>query len=152
MPTDITQPKLDDNLALQTTTIREHWKMFLFEGIVLSILGVLAIGLPMFASLTVTLMIGWLLLVSGIFGIVVSFYMRKAPGFGWSLLSAVLAIGTGVLLIGWPVQGAISLTIVLGAYFVAEGIASIMYAVGHKAPLLGGGGLGGAVIFELVGG
>ena len=105
---------------------------FCLRAFFLTILGLLAIALPLIASLTITLMLGWLLLVSGIFGLAVSFWDRTRPGFWWSLLSAVLAIATGVLLIGWPAQGALSLTIVLGAYFLAEGVTTIMYAMGHR--------------------
>jgi uncharacterized membrane protein HdeD (DUF308 family) len=63
--------------------------------------------------------------------------MRNAPGFWWSLLSAVIGIAAGVVLLMWPVSGAVSLTFVLIAFFVVEGIATIMYAVEHRSQLTG---------------
>ena len=57
------------------------------------------------------------------------------PGFWWSLLSAVLAIVAGVILLAQPVQGTLTLTIVVGAYFLAEGVATIMYALEHRREL-----------------
>jgi len=58
---------------------------------------------------------------------------RHAPGFTWSLISAVLAIVTGALLLASPVGGAVSLTVVLIAFLFIEGAASIMYAVIHRS-------------------
>jgi uncharacterized membrane protein HdeD (DUF308 family) len=63
--------------------------------------------------------------------------MRQAPGFWWSLISAIIAIGAGVVLLLWPISGSVSLTLVLIAFFVVEGIASIMYAIEHRNQLTG---------------
>jgi uncharacterized membrane protein HdeD (DUF308 family) len=76
-------------------------------------------------------------LVSGIVGLFTTFWMRHAPGFWWSLLSAVLAIVVGFLLLAFPISGAFSLTIVLIAFFIIEGVASIMFALDHKRELSG---------------
>src|ERR671925_606664 len=75
-----------------TQSIREHWVLFLIEGIVLVVLGVLAIIIPPIATIAVTIFLGWLFLISGIVGLVTTFWARHAPGFWWSLLSAVLSI------------------------------------------------------------
>ena len=58
------------------------------------------------------------------------------PGFWWSLISAALAVGAGIILLSRPVQGTLTLTIVVGAYFLAEGVATIMYALEHRRELL----------------
>jgi uncharacterized membrane protein HdeD (DUF308 family) len=118
-------------------SMREHWVLFLVEGIVLVVLGVLAILLPPLATLTFTLFIGWLLLISGIMGLITTFMARGAPGFWWSLLSAVLGIAAGLVLLAWPVSGAVSLTLLLIVFFIIEGVASIMYAIEHKNELSG---------------
>jgi uncharacterized membrane protein HdeD (DUF308 family) len=59
------------------------------------------------------------------------------PGFWWSLLSALVVIAAGVVLLVAPIQGTYALTIVLGAYFLAEGVASILYAFEHRRELTG---------------
>jgi uncharacterized membrane protein HdeD (DUF308 family) len=115
--------------------IHEHWKLFLFEGIVLALLGLIAIVAPPIATLAFELIIGWLFLISGIVGLVTTFWMRNAPGFWWSLLSAVVAIAAGLVLLGWPVNGTLSLTFVLIAFFLIEGIVTIMYAIDHRNQL-----------------
>ena len=116
-------------------TVREHWKLFLVEGIILVVLGLLAILIPMAASIAVTIILGWLFLVSGVVGLVTTFWARHAPGFWWALVSAVLATAAGIVLLLWPVSGVVSLTLLLIVFFVIEGVASIMYAFEHKKDL-----------------
>jgi uncharacterized membrane protein HdeD (DUF308 family) len=118
-------------------SLREHWKLFLIEGIVLVILGVLAIVVPPLATLAVAIFIGWLFLISGIAGLITTFGARHAPGFWWSLLSAVLGLAAGLVLLAWPVSGAVSLTLLLIVFFIIEGVLSIMYALEHKRELSG---------------
>ena len=120
-----------------TQSIREHWVLFLVEGIVLVLLGVLAIVVPQVATLAVAIFLGWLFLISGVAGLVTTFMARHAPGFWWSLISAVLAIAAGLVLLARPVVGAVSLTLLLIVFFVIEGVASIMYALEHKRELSG---------------
>ena len=118
-------------------SVRDHWVLFLIEGIVLVVLGILAIVVPVVATLAVAIFIAWLLLISGIVGLITTFMARHAPGFWWSLISAVLAIAAGVVLLGWPVSGAVSLTLLLIVFFAIEGIVTIMYALEHKKELSG---------------
>jgi uncharacterized membrane protein HdeD (DUF308 family) len=117
--------------------IREHWGLFLAEGIVLVILGLIAIIVPPLATLAFTIIIGWLFLISGIMGLITTFWARGVPGFWWSLISAIIAIAAGVVLLLWPISGSVSLTLLLIAFFVIEGIVSIMYAIEHRNQLSG---------------
>jgi uncharacterized membrane protein HdeD (DUF308 family) len=117
--------------------LREHWVLFLVEGVVLLVLGATAVVLPPIATLAVTILFGWLFLVSGVVGLFTSFWMRHAPGFWWSLLSAALGIVVGAMLLGSPLVGALSLTLVLIAFFLIEGVVSIMFALDHKRELSG---------------
>jgi len=133
-----TQPPSGEDLRRDVASaIHAHWGLFLFEGILLVILGIAAIVLPVVATLAFTLVIGWLFLISGGVGLVTTFWMRNAPGFWWALLSAVIGIAAGIILIRWPISGTVSLTLVLIAFFVVEGIATLMYAFEHRAQLSG---------------
>lgn len=120
-----------------TGAIHEHWVLFLVEGIVLVVLGLAAIILPPIATIAFTILIGWLFLISGIMGLITTFWARQAPGFWWALISAIIAIAVGIVLLIWPISGSISLTLVLIAFFVVEGIVSIMYAIDHRNQLSG---------------
>jgi uncharacterized membrane protein HdeD (DUF308 family) len=119
------------------SAIHEHWVLFLVEGIILVILGLAAIVLPPIATLAFTIIIGWIFLASGIMGLITTFWARHAPGFWWSLISGIIGIAAGVVLLLWPITGTLSLTLVLIAFFVIEGIASILYAIEHRNQLTG---------------
>ena len=117
--------------------IHQHWKLFLVEGIILVVLGLLAIAVPPLAGLTITIVFGWLFLISGIAGLVTTFMMRHAPGFWWSLFSAALGVLVGGWLIAQPGLGLVSLTYLLIAFFIVEGVVTIMYALEHRRELSG---------------
>jgi uncharacterized membrane protein HdeD (DUF308 family) len=118
--------------AAITNSLRAHWKFFLIEGIVLLILGAIAVCVPPLATVTVEILIGWLILLSGVLGLVMTFQTRGSPGFGWSLLSAVVGIVAGVVLLLWPLSGVLTLTVILTAFLTVEGVVSIMYALAHR--------------------
>jgi uncharacterized membrane protein HdeD (DUF308 family) len=120
-----------------TNSLHAHWRLFLTEGIVLLVLGVLAIIVPPIATIAVEVLIGWLLLVSGVVGLIATLRMRGAPGFWWSLVSAVLGIVAGIVLLRWPLSGTVSLTLILTVFLVAEGFATILFALEHKRELSG---------------
>ena len=131
------QPDIKGIQRAVATALHAHWKLYLAEGILLMVLGFIAIVIPPLATLAVTILLGWVFLISGLVGLATSFWMRSAPGFIWSLVSAALGIMVGVLLLVQPAQGALSLTLVLIAFFIIEGIASIMFALDHKRELSG---------------
>ena len=119
-------------------SVHRHWTLYLTEGIVLVLLGALAIVVPQIATLALTIFLGWLLLLSGVVGLIMTFMARAAPGFWWSLISAAFGVLAGGLLIARPVVGAVSLTLVLIAFFIIEGVASIMFAQEHRTQLPNG--------------
>jgi uncharacterized membrane protein HdeD (DUF308 family) len=131
------QPNMNEMRSRFAATLHDHWILFLIEGVVLLVLGATAIALPPLATLAATIVIGWLFLVSGVMGLITTFMMRNAPGFWWSLLSAVIGIVAGAVLLAAPLSGAVSLTIVLVVFFIIEGVASIMFALDHKRELSG---------------
>jgi uncharacterized membrane protein HdeD (DUF308 family) len=90
---------LEELQARMREAVRQHWKAFLIEGILLAVLGLAAIVLPQLAGLAVTIMLGWLFLIMGISGLVMTFWAREMPGFWWSLISAALAVLAGGVLL-----------------------------------------------------
>ncbi|MCW5687505.1 MAG: HdeD family acid-resistance protein [Pseudolabrys sp.] len=141
MPTDLPPPQENSDVAaMQRAVVKalhEHWKLYLAEGIALLVLGAIAILIPPLATLAVTILFGWLFLVSGIIGLITTFWMRNAPGFWWALVSAALAILAGGWLLAQPIAGALSLTLILIAFFMIEGIASIFFSLDHRRELSG---------------
>jgi uncharacterized membrane protein HdeD (DUF308 family) len=135
------QADLDRLQSAVANSLHAHWRLFLAEGIILFILGILAIVVPQIATIAVEVLIGWLLLLSGIVGLISTFRTRGAPGFGWSLLSAVIGTVAGIVLLAWPLSGALSLTLILTVFLVLEGVVSILYALEHKRELSGRWGM-----------
>jgi len=134
------QPDIAGIQSQVARALQEHWVLYLVEGILLVILGAVAIVIPPLATLAITILVGWLFLISGVMGLFTTFWMRHAPGFWWSLVSAVLGIVVGIWLLASPVVGAFSLTILLVAFFIIEGVASIMFSLDHRRELSGNWG------------
>jgi len=116
---------------------QDYWGWFLAEGIILTILGLGAIMLPALAGVVATVFLGWLFLIAGLVGLLSTFRTRHAPGFGWSLLSAVLALLVGVLFLWNPLRGLITLTYLLTVFFIIDGIFMIFLAISHRRELSG---------------
>ncbi len=116
-------------------TLEAHWRLFLFEGIGLIALGIAALILPPLASIGIAVIIGWLLIFGGVFGLLTTLVGRHAPGFRWSLASSLIAIIAGVLLFGWPAVGALSLTMILTVFLLADGLATLMMALEYRRAL-----------------
>ena len=144
MPTDIPADQADiDNAGIEEVESRivkamhEHWRLYLGEGACLLILGLIAVAVPPLTTLAVTILFGWLFVVSGAIGLFTTFWMRGVPGFRWSLASAVLAILAAIWLLARPIAGPLTLTAVLILFFLIEGISSVMFAIDHRRELSG---------------
>ncbi len=121
-------------------SIHQHWRFYLFEGVVLVVLGIAAIALPVLAGLALTLVLGWLFIIAGLVGFVTAFgTMRgtRAPGMVWAVLSSVVAVLVGAVLLWDPVRSLATLTFVLVAYFIADGILMIFLALSHRRGMAG---------------
>jgi uncharacterized membrane protein HdeD (DUF308 family) len=114
------------------TSLHKHWGWFLVEGIVLIILGTIAVIVPPLATLSITLFLGWLFLINGIIAVITAINTRKAPGFGWSLLSAIASIVAGSALIIFPISGILSLTLIIIVFFTIQGITNLIHAFKHN--------------------
>jgi uncharacterized membrane protein HdeD (DUF308 family) len=128
-------PNLDNVRRRLAAAFHAHWKLFLAEGVVMMVLGLLAIAVPEVASLAITIFIGWLFFIGGIFRTVSLLQHRNMPGFGWSLATALLAIVLGLVLLLRPMAGVLTLTLALIAFFILEGVSAILLAIEHRRHL-----------------
>lgn len=126
-------------------------------SVLLILLGVAAIAFPFFSTLAAESWIAWIILFSGISKLVYTFQTREQGGFIWQLLLSLLYIGTAVLLLVYPLQGILTLTLALGAFLLTEGVFEIVYALQRRSQpnwgwSLANGittlGLGGLIWFE----
>ncbi len=109
-----------------------HWKWFLAEGILLLLLGIFAVVAPFVAGIATTLFLGWLFLIAGVAGLVFTYKERAAPGFWWALLSSAVALLAGLSLLFNPIVGLVSLTVVLIAYFLIDGVLTIILGLHYR--------------------
>jgi len=126
-----THPLRDVERAV-SETVRTYWVLFLVQGVIMMALGVLAIIWPQISTLAVDIYVGWIFLLSGLVGLATMFLAPTVAAFLWSLLTAALSLFVGVLLLWHPVEGAVSLTLVLIAFFIVEGIVQIAAAIKHR--------------------
>lgn len=117
------------------TALRNNWRLFLIEGIILIVLGSAAILVPAIASLAVAILVGWLFIIGGFVGALAAIAGRRAPGFWWSLISAIVTLVAGCILVFWPIGGTISLTLVLAAFLFADGLLMIFFGLDHRRQL-----------------
>ena len=96
------------------------------------ILGVLAVIWPQISTIAVDVYVGWLFLLSGVVGLATMFLAQNVPAFLWSLLTAALSLFVGILLLWHPTEGAVSLTLVLIALFIVEGIFQIVASLSYR--------------------
>jgi uncharacterized membrane protein HdeD (DUF308 family) len=102
--------------------LQRNWGWLLGLGVLMAVLGLLAIAVPMVATLAVEVLIAWLLLIGGVAQAVHAFTARGWRGFMVYLLGGILSLGVGLLMLLYPLQGAAALTIVLAAYLLVQGI------------------------------
>ena len=110
-------------------TVKRYSTWYLLEGIFLVIAGVIALVYPYLASVTLVFLLGWLLIVSGVFRGISLIGAKDVPHFWWELVSVVLAIVIGVLLLRHPDAGLLIMTVLLIVYFIIEGISKVVFAL-----------------------
>jgi uncharacterized membrane protein HdeD (DUF308 family) len=102
------------------------------EGVLLILLGIAALVMPLMAGLAATLVFAWILILTGMIGLISAFAGRDHAHLGWSLASAIIALVIGAILLFYPLAGAVALTLIIGAYLFLDGIALIGLALDHR--------------------
>jgi len=96
---------------------RQTFRSSILFAILLIVLGILAISLPMVASIGVARVISWLILIDGIFQFVYAFRSKGVGHTIWKLLVSLLYIAAGVYLLANPLLGLTGLTLLLAMFF-----------------------------------
>lgn len=108
--------------------LSRHWKGFMTAGIILVLLGLAAIAFPVAFTFAAELLIGALLTAAGLVQLIHAFTMRRWGGFMLYLLGGLLAAVIGVLLLLYPLEGVVTLTLFLAAFFLAGGLFRLLMA------------------------
>ena len=113
-------------------TVSINWHLFAAQGVVMTVIGILAMVWPQISTVAVDLYVGWMFFISGAVGVLGMFFAPTVSTFLWSLLTSALSLLVGVLLLWHPVEGAASLTLVLIAFFLVEGVFHIVLSFSYR--------------------
>jgi len=112
--------------------VKRYSLWYLIEGVLLVVAGMLAIIFPMVSSIAAIVLLGWLLIVSGILQGFSLLGARHVPHFWLQLISVVLSILIGFLFLRDPEQGLLTITLLLIVFFMMEGISKVVFALTIK--------------------
>jgi uncharacterized membrane protein HdeD (DUF308 family) len=109
--------------------VKRYSLWYLVEGLLLIAAGVLAIVYPIFSSTAVIVLLGWLLVISGLVQALSLISARHVPHFWLQLISICLAMLIGFLFLRDPEQGLATITLLLIVFFMMEGISKVVFAL-----------------------
>ena len=128
MTQQFSQTDIESAIEAARAQIKRNWGWFLALGIVLVLAGIAAIAFPFLSTIAAKVALGWIFLVTGLFMIVHAFSAGGWRGFLLNLLLGVLYVIAGGWLAFFPFTGIITLTLLLAALFVAEGVLEVFMA------------------------
>jgi uncharacterized membrane protein HdeD (DUF308 family) len=115
-------------------SVRKNWGWFLVLGVVLIVLGLLALGAPFVVTLLTMIWFGWLLLIGAIFEVVSAVQSRQWGGFFLHLAAGLLYGMLGLVMVRHPVEMSVTFTLLLAAYFLASGVFRAIAGVATPLP------------------
>jgi uncharacterized membrane protein HdeD (DUF308 family) len=134
--------------------LARSWKALMTVGVVAIFIGCVAIVIPAAFSVGTAIFIGWILLFAGAFLVAAAFSAHSVGTLLLRLLWAALTVIVGAWLIFEPHNGTLTLTLVLGIYFLIIGVTRITVAFmargQQNAGLVGLSGVAGLLIGILV--
>jgi len=133
--TDITFPT-----SILFRRLKSASRGLLWLGLAMLVLGIAAVIFPLASTLAVTLLVGSVLLISGILTLAGAFSIHGTGPFFGALLLALLSIAAGIFVLFNPLAGAASLTLFLGFIFMLEGAFELLLAF-EMRPHGGWGGM-----------
>lgn len=109
---------------------RGKWAWFLAYGILLVAVGIIALGNVVSATLVTTIWLGFLLMFGGAVELVSAFtFPRSLGGRILHILLGLLYLGAGFLVAFNPISGAVTVTIVVAAMLIADGVLRLWFAL-----------------------
>ena len=121
-------------LALDLELLRPKWGWFLALGIALIVLGIIALGVMPAATMATVIVLGWLMVFSGIVEAVHGFQVRGWGGMFLHLVAGIVGVLIGLLIATHPVAGALAWTLLFASFFTVIGIFRMIAAIRLKFP------------------
>ncbi|MBX9590341.1 MAG: HdeD family acid-resistance protein [Hyphomonadaceae bacterium] len=128
MTQQFSQVEIESALEAARAQIRQNWGWFLALGIVFVLAGIAAIAFPLLSTIAAKVALGWIFMVGGVLMIIHAFSAPRWSGFLFGLLIGILYLIAGGWLAFFPFTGIITLTLLLAALFLAEGVLEVIMA------------------------
>ncbi|MFZ0200302.1 MAG: DUF308 domain-containing protein [Candidatus Sulfotelmatobacter sp.] len=138
-----------DALLFDIESLRHRWGWLLVLGIIMVFLGTIALFITPAATIGTVLVLGWLLVVSGIVEAIQSFRVRRWGGIFLHLIGGVLGVLVGLLVVTHPVAGALAWTLLFASFFTVIGLFRLVAAIRLKFPNWGWAAFDGGVTLLL---
>jgi uncharacterized membrane protein HdeD (DUF308 family) len=119
--------------AVRAAAHHERWGWLIFEGIVDLIAGVIAVIWPLITILAFVLLMAAWAIVSGGLLTAAAFRLHATHGRWVMALSGIVSLVWGILLVIWPIVGAVVLTWWVGAYAIVFGVLLLVLAFRLRA-------------------
>ena len=129
MSEEVTKADVEAAVAEAKRAIAQSWGWFLALGIVLILAGMAAIAFPLVSTIAAKAALGWIFLVGGAVLVVHAFSATQWQGFLLGLLLGVLYLVAGGWLAFLPFTGIVTLTVLLAAMFLLEGVLEVLLAL-----------------------
>ena len=110
-------------------TVKGYSLWYLIQGALMVLGGVVALIYPIVSSVAVVLLLGWILIISGVVQGIGLIGAQHVPHFWLQLISVVLSVIVGVLFIRQPGEGLLAITLLLIVFFMVEGISKLVFAL-----------------------
>ncbi len=136
-------------LLLEFENLRHKWGWLLTLGIVMLTLGIVAFIITPAATIGTVLVLGWLIVASGVVEGIHAFRMRKWGGIFLHLVGGILGVLIGLLIVTHPVAGALAWTLLFASFFTVIGIFRLVVAIRLKFPNWGWAAFDGAITLLL---
>lgn len=128
MTQQLTQTDIESAIEAARAQIKRNWGWFLALGIVFALAGLAAIAFPLLSTIATKIALGWIFLAGGLLMVLHAFSASGWRGFLLGLLIGILYVVAGGWLAFFPFTGIITLTILLAALFLAEGVLEAIMA------------------------
>lgn len=121
-----TQPGMMPQHPNVYNAISINWSLMMFLGVMMLILGTLAVIFPAATSVSVSLFLGILLLIGGAGRVIGIFGASGWADFLLRIMSTAVFLAAGVLLLTRPIEGTLTVTLLLGLFFIIQGAVNIV--------------------------
>ena len=123
-----------ERFRIGLANLKRNWGWYLALGVVLLLVGTVAIGSSLVMTLVSVVFFGWLMIFAGLAEVIHAFWCKDWGGFFLDLLGGVLYFVVGGMLVANPAASAVWLTLLIAAFLVVGGVFRVVAALAGRPP------------------